>query len=227
MAVNKVEYGNRVLIDLTEDTVTAANLLKDIRAHDKTGNLIVGQLESGSGGAYNVTSVSNGDGTQTLQITTAGSESGKIEADSAFLTKTIVQTTTSSGTYTIFSKTDLQKAGILGPLDTMSQAWENYMVELRAVRLNQHTTNQFIRAFASNGPTLLSADGSSKKSLRIAFYHGENASVANSYSDSLSITYISNGHIYDQTHICIKINTDCVISPGTYMATIVAWGRKA
>lgn len=42
MAINKVIYGGRTLIDLTGDTVTADKLLKDSTAHDKSGAAIVG-----------------------------------------------------------------------------------------------------------------------------------------------------------------------------------------
>ena len=44
MAVNKVEYAGKVLLDLTEDTVTEDQLLEDAVAHDKTGKQIVGAL---------------------------------------------------------------------------------------------------------------------------------------------------------------------------------------
>ena len=39
---NKVIYGGKVLIDLTADTVTAAQLAKGVTAHDKTGAIITG-----------------------------------------------------------------------------------------------------------------------------------------------------------------------------------------
>lgn len=44
MAVNKVEYAGKVLLDLTEDTVTEDRLLEGTVAHDKTGAKIVGAL---------------------------------------------------------------------------------------------------------------------------------------------------------------------------------------
>ena len=44
MAVNKVEYAGKVLLDLTEDTVTEDKLLEGTVAHDKTGAKIVGAL---------------------------------------------------------------------------------------------------------------------------------------------------------------------------------------
>lgn len=44
MAINKVQYGNQTLIDLTNDTVTANTLLEGITAHDRSGTLITGTL---------------------------------------------------------------------------------------------------------------------------------------------------------------------------------------
>lgn len=44
MDVNKIEYDGRVLLDLTEDTVTEDKLLEGTVAHDKTGAKIVGAL---------------------------------------------------------------------------------------------------------------------------------------------------------------------------------------
>ena len=42
MAINKVVYGDQVLIDLTGDTVTADKLLKGFTAHGKDGSPIEG-----------------------------------------------------------------------------------------------------------------------------------------------------------------------------------------
>ena len=39
MAVNKVEYAGKVLLDLTEDTVTADMMESGAKAHDKTGGI--------------------------------------------------------------------------------------------------------------------------------------------------------------------------------------------
>ena len=52
MAVNKVEYNEngqlKTLIDLTADTVTADKLAKGNTAHDMSGNIITGTMESGN-----------------------------------------------------------------------------------------------------------------------------------------------------------------------------------
>ena len=45
MAVNKVVFGNETLIDLTADTVTAADLASGVTAHDASGAAITGTLE--------------------------------------------------------------------------------------------------------------------------------------------------------------------------------------
>ena len=42
MVCNKVVYGDKVLIDLSQDTVAPDSLLSGIRAHDKRGYSIVG-----------------------------------------------------------------------------------------------------------------------------------------------------------------------------------------
>ena len=47
MSVNKVVYGTTVLVDLTEDTVTADTLLKGATAHNAAGELITGTASGG------------------------------------------------------------------------------------------------------------------------------------------------------------------------------------
>ena len=41
-SINKIVFGAKVLIDLTEDTVTADTLVEGVTAHDKSGAKIVG-----------------------------------------------------------------------------------------------------------------------------------------------------------------------------------------
>ena len=57
MAINKVIYGGRTLMDLTADTVTAEDLLLGVTAHDKSGAQITGSC------SYDVDS---GDATATV-----------------------------------------------------------------------------------------------------------------------------------------------------------------
>lgn len=49
MDVNKIEYDGRVLLDLTEDTVTEDQLLEGATAHDSSGQRIVGTMKQSSG----------------------------------------------------------------------------------------------------------------------------------------------------------------------------------
>ncbi len=50
MAISKVVYGARTLIDLTSDTVTAADLATGKTAHDASGELITGTGSAGGSG---------------------------------------------------------------------------------------------------------------------------------------------------------------------------------
>jgi hypothetical protein len=45
MAVNKVEYAGKVLLDLTSDTVSASNMFDGVTAHDKSGTGITGTIK--------------------------------------------------------------------------------------------------------------------------------------------------------------------------------------
>jgi hypothetical protein len=47
MAINKVVYGNDTLIDLTNDTVEASNLLEGETAHDRSGTPVTGTAKQG------------------------------------------------------------------------------------------------------------------------------------------------------------------------------------
>jgi len=42
--VNKVEFGNNILIDLTNDTVAAGSMLSGVTAHDASGATITGSI---------------------------------------------------------------------------------------------------------------------------------------------------------------------------------------
>lgn len=49
MSINKVEYADKVLLDLTEDTVAEDQLLEGATAHDRSGQRIVGTMKQSSG----------------------------------------------------------------------------------------------------------------------------------------------------------------------------------
>ena len=44
MEKNKIIYGGKVLLDLTNDTVSSDTLSRGITAHDKSGQIITGNL---------------------------------------------------------------------------------------------------------------------------------------------------------------------------------------
>lgn len=46
MANNKIIFGDEVLIDLTEDTVTPDTLAEGYVAHDRSGNIITGVMST-------------------------------------------------------------------------------------------------------------------------------------------------------------------------------------
>ena len=58
---NKVVINGEVVLDLTGDSVTADKLAKGYTAHDKSGAVITGTMESGGSGVetYHITSTSN------------------------------------------------------------------------------------------------------------------------------------------------------------------------
>lgn len=45
MAINKIVYSGTTLIDLTNDNVSANNLLSGATAHDRSGAAITGEVE--------------------------------------------------------------------------------------------------------------------------------------------------------------------------------------
>ena len=54
MGVNKVKYGENVVLDISSDTVTADKLLQGYTAHDNTGTLITGTATQGGTEAISV-----------------------------------------------------------------------------------------------------------------------------------------------------------------------------
>lgn len=57
MAINKIQYGNTVLLDLTSDTVTADKLMQGYTAHDRTGATITGLIVDGDNLEYGLSLV--------------------------------------------------------------------------------------------------------------------------------------------------------------------------
>ena len=69
MAINKVVYGNRTIIDLTNDTVTVSDVVSGVTFHLKDGTTAQGNIQNGDSLEYGLT-----DGTQPLAgVAKAGS----------------------------------------------------------------------------------------------------------------------------------------------------------
>ena len=66
---NKVVYGGTTLIDLTSDTVTAADLRTGVTAHDASGAVVTGTATSGL--TY-ITTTQDSHGGDIVTITTGG-----------------------------------------------------------------------------------------------------------------------------------------------------------
>lgn len=88
MGINKVIYGSTVLIDLTDDTVTASDILSGKTAHDHSGTVITGSCDytanpsDGTAGVAEVlaskTFYAGGSSKKTGEMTNNGAISGAI-----------------------------------------------------------------------------------------------------------------------------------------------------
>lgn len=83
MAVNKVDFGGNTLIDLTSDTVTAAQMRSTATAHDKSGAKITGSMSETAGGTFTPTTtdrtVINGSKYLTSNVVVKGDANLKAE----------------------------------------------------------------------------------------------------------------------------------------------------
>lgn len=84
MCISKVIFGDKMLVDLTADTVTPETLAEGVTAHDAAGNAIIGTMESG--GDTVVITTANEDGTQNIYII----DDGSIKAGNDVSVKTTV-----------------------------------------------------------------------------------------------------------------------------------------
>ena len=90
MAVNKVVYGNTVLVDMTADTVTPETLLAGATAHNAAGEKISGSVDlSAKQDKITAKGVLKGDGMG--GVTAAQTETWTfIMEDGSSVTKTVV-----------------------------------------------------------------------------------------------------------------------------------------
>lgn len=74
MAINKVVYGDQTLMDLTQDSVEASNLLEGATAHDKSGAPVTGTAKQGH-------IIQDADGNNMTQRGTVQFPDSKVEDD--------------------------------------------------------------------------------------------------------------------------------------------------
>lgn len=55
MGINKVQYGNTVLIDLTSDTVSVSDVVSGVTFHLRDGSIGTGTLPNGNNLEYGLT----------------------------------------------------------------------------------------------------------------------------------------------------------------------------
>ena len=79
MSVNKIIYGDRTLIDLTEDTVTEETLLKGYRAHRADGTIIIGTMLSGCLAEFMMEEEISDSSGQNVQDETGSAVKGRIK----------------------------------------------------------------------------------------------------------------------------------------------------
>lgn len=96
MAYNKVIYGSNVLIDLTADTVTAADILRGETAHDASGASITGTCDYDAD-----TSDANATAAQILASRTAYVAGSKVTGDMTNRGAVTGTISTVAGAYTI------------------------------------------------------------------------------------------------------------------------------
>lgn len=96
MANNKIIYNGQVLIDLTGDTITAADLAKNVTAHDKSGAVITGTNTKDSDTSDATVAVA-----EMLSGKTAYARGAKLEGTMPNRGKVAGTISTKDGSYTI------------------------------------------------------------------------------------------------------------------------------
>lgn len=101
MAINKVIYGNTILIDLTSDTVASEKMLQGTTAHSANGSTIIGSISSKAAQIYTPTTTN-----QTIASGQYLSGAQTIAGDSNLIAENIAKDVT------IFGITGTHQGGI-------------------------------------------------------------------------------------------------------------------
>ena len=134
MAVNKVEYGDTTLIDLTSDTVTKETLLIGATAHTASGESISGEFDpeiylrkSGGDTTNNIVTFTSGDSPSPTAWTDVNSlVTG--EKHSSLLNKISTMIKNIRFLYKVLGTTDISTIGdgtVTGGLSTLNSSFKN------------------------------------------------------------------------------------------------------
>ena len=134
MAVNKVEYGDTTLIDLTSDTVTKETLLIGATAHTASGESISGEFDpeiylrkSGGDTTNNIVTFTSGDS----PCPTARTDVNSLvtgEKHSSLLNKISTMIKNIRFLYKVLGTTDISTIGdgtVTGGLSTLNSSFKN------------------------------------------------------------------------------------------------------
>lgn len=135
MAVNKVEYGDTTLIDLTSDTVTKETLLIGATAHTASGESISGEFDpeiylrkSGGDTTNNIVTFTSGDSTSPTAWTDVNSlVTG--EKHSSLLNKISTMIKNVRFLYKVLGTTDISTIGdgtVTGAVSTLNSSFSNF-----------------------------------------------------------------------------------------------------
>lgn len=235
MGVKKVTYYGRELVNHSGATVDATTLAKGVKAWDAKGDLITGELEAEAGGEYDAVSVSNGDGTQTLRITTAGSGSGGSDgggdsggSDMMVFVKSYTQTTVVStvADVQLISRGELQAAGLVGATGTLCDMWEHVMIDMRSVSTPTHLNWQVIHAFATSDKNLFTSAGDGN-GYEVVTYHSSSPTYNLSDAMYRPITMATEGYLYEDGNVNYRAGSMYNFCPGEFEITVYVRGRKA
>lgn len=200
MAISKVVYSGQTLIDLTGDTVSVETLAKNATAHDKAGNLIVGQMESGGGST----------------------------PDYACLYKEVkVTSATTSGATTWVTQAELLAAGIISATSQeMTTQWNHYSVEVGAVSGSiTHRNKQITFMYATDGGSIYSGSTTYR---RFTEYHNSSTTSTSMVRQANPITTNTTGYLYSNASYGIRTTASSTYGIGiaTYYVKIACWGHK-